>query len=220
MISYSFSKLKFFPNTFSSLFFLSLLILFLFACKSNDEKQDYIKEINTQRSKKDAFFKYSDDSPLSFEKKSVFSGLNYFKIDPAYKVSASVEWIENPEMLYLQNSIGEEMRVYPYARLSFEIEGQRMSLLAFRHFDLWMYFRESGYVFLPFKDKTNNELTYSMGRYIDIELKNGEESEVFIDFNKAYNPFCAYNENVVCPYPPVENHLDVKVPAGEKKWED
>jgi uncharacterized protein (DUF1684 family) len=72
------------------------------------------------------------------------------------------------------------------------------------------------YLFCPFKDKTNGNQTYGSGRFLDFEEKDLEN--MVLDFNYAYNPYCAYNSNYSCPIPPFENHLDVEVLAGEKNW--
>ena len=72
------------------------------------------------------------------------------------------------------------------------------------------------YLFIPFKDRTNTITTYGSGRYIDIDIP--EESIVIIDFNEAYNPYCAYYDRWSCPLVPFENHLDIHIYAGEKKY--
>jgi len=74
------------------------------------------------------------------------------------------------------------------------------------------------YLFLPFKDATNGDSTYGGGRYIDIRMSEINNNTLTIDFNKAYNPYCAYSDGFNCPVPPLENHLEVALEAGERKF--
>lgn len=74
------------------------------------------------------------------------------------------------------------------------------------------------YLFIPFKDHTNGEETYGGGRYIDLKTGDIQNGKVTIDFNKCYNPWCAYSDGYNCPIPPVENHFELEIEAGEKMW--
>nr|MCU0394110.1 DUF1684 domain-containing protein [Thermoflexibacter sp.] len=97
-----------------------------------------------------------------------------------------------------------------YAYAHFEIDKQKLQLTIYKSMDRV----SKGVLFLPFKDQTNGEETYSAGRYVEVKNNNG--SSIIIDFNKAYSPYCAYNETYSCPLPPKENHLNVKILAGER----
>jgi uncharacterized protein (DUF1684 family) len=84
------------------------------------------------------------------------------------------------------------------------------------HVDLILYQHDTGDFFIPFKDKTAPTETYGGGRYLDLPLKNAKNNQLRVDFNLAYNPFCAYNEDFACPIPPAENTLPIRIEAGEK----
>jgi uncharacterized protein (DUF1684 family) len=159
------------------------------------------------RSRKDEFFKYSHRSPLPQELQHDFAGLDYF--DPAEDLVFTV----TPQPgdgaeLTIDTSDGQQ-RVYRRAAVaSFEVMGEPVSLALY----------DSGHpgYFLPFRDATSGKGTYGAGRYLDIEPNS--DGTVTIDFNLAYNPFCAYNDAYSCPLPPVENWLQVPIEAGEKDF--
>lgn len=148
---------------------------------------------------------YDVNSPA----KKNFKGLNYFPVNPAFRVKAKI--IKNPELekvkiLTYQNILKTFVR---YGFLEFEINGVKCRLTAFKMPEQI----ESKKLFVPFKDKTLGNETYSAGRFLDVE-EEGEECTV--DFNLAYNPLCSYNPNWNCPLPPKENELNIRIEAGEK----
>ena len=105
-----------------------------------------------------------------------------------------------------------------YAVLEFLLKDQPVKLTVYRSTALSGNPQYVDYLFLPFTDKTNGEDTYTGGRYIDLSVKDFANGMVIIDFNKAYNPYCAYSAGYSCPKPPDENKLDIKIEAGEKKF--
>jgi mRNA-degrading endonuclease RelE of RelBE toxin-antitoxin system len=150
---------------------------------------------------------YDVNSPA----KKNFKGLNYFPVNPAYRVKAKL--IKNPNMekvkiLTYQNILKTFVR---YGFLEFEINGVKCRLTAFKMPDQI----DSKELFVPFKDKTSGNETYSAGRFLDVEE---EGDECIIDFNLAYNPLCSYNPHWNCPLPPKENELNVRIEAGEKVY--
>ena len=106
----------------------------------------------------------------------------------------------------------------PYARLKFEIKGQPMQLTVYRSTRLATIPAYKDYLFLPFTDDTNGKETYGGGRYIDLREGDFKDNAVTIDFNKAYNPYCAFGAGYACPKPPDENHLSTGIQAGEKQY--
>ncbi len=148
---------------------------------------------------------YDINSPA----KKNFKGLNYFPVNPVYRVKAKL--IKNPAMeevkiLTYQNILKTFVR---YGFLEFEINGVKCRLTAFKTPDRL----DSKELFIPFKDKTSGNETYSVGRFLDA-IDEGDECT--IDFNLAYNPLCSYNPHWNCPIPPKENALNVRIEAGEK----
>ncbi len=170
-----------------------------------------MSELSEFRLAKDAFFRDAEQSPLSHEQQADFQGLTYYPEDPAYDVLAWVEPLDAPTPVTLITSRGTVQQFYRVAHLHFTLEGQPQQLTLFQH-------AEGQYLFLPFTDATSGTETYGAGRYVEVE-DGGTEDErqmVRLDFNQAYNPYCAYNENWVCPIPPAENRLTVPIRAGEK----
>lgn len=172
-----------------------------------------MSHISEFRAAKDEFFRDDEGSPLSPEQQADFSGLNYYPEDSAYDVLASVEPLDAPEPVTLITSRGTVQQFYRVGRLHFKMDGTLQQLTLFQ---------DAGgqYLFLPFTDATSGTETYGAGRYVEVEDggTEGERQMVRIDFNQAYNPYCAYNENWVCPIPPAENRLTVPIRAGEKTF--
>ncbi len=170
------------------------------------------EKIRIFREKRDLFFKEDSNSPLKESVKKKFKGLNYYPIDLKYAVIGSIEkYPTDPKPIYvkLPTNKEREKRYVKYGRFKFKLEGREYVLQIYRPLG-------SGDLFLPFKDKTSGVETYPEGRYLNIEPMPG--GKVLIDFNRAYNPFCEYNEKFTCPFAPKENWLDIEIPAGEKRF--
>jgi uncharacterized protein (DUF1684 family) len=167
----------------------------------------YIDTIEADRVEKDRFFRSSPYSPI--EDRANFSGLNYFPPDPAFRLELVLQEAEQVEELIIQTSTGDEQTYYRIGTVEFEIEGEPAKLAVYKsphHDDL----------FLPFRDATSGQETYGAGRYLEpAELGGGQ---LLVDFNLAYNPYCAYSEHYSCPLPPLENWLKVPIRAGEKGY--
>ena len=170
-------------------------------------------EIAEFRAEKDEFFRDSDQSPLTPEQQETFEGLRYFTEDPAYTVIATLAPADDDAPVTMVTSKGTVQTFLRVGRLHFTIDGQPAELTLFQD-------SEGQSLFLPFSDATSGAETYSAGRYVEVEAlgKRGGEQRVGIDFNLAYNPYCAYNEDWVCPVPPAENHLGVAIRAGEMNF--
>jgi uncharacterized protein len=159
------------------------------------------------RKEKDDFFANHPNSPLTPEQKANFKGLSYFPENPALRLEIHVEPFAKQEQVQMPTSTGEVKSYTRRARFGFEVEGKPA--------ELTLYNSPSG-LFLLFVDSLSDSETYGAGRYLEPEeLPNGK---ILIDFNLAYNPYCAYNDMWSCPIPPAENRLDVPIRAGEKKF--
>ena len=105
-----------------------------------------------------------------------------------------------------------------YGELSFVLKGESFKLNVYRNIELSKKEEYKDYLFLPFSDATSGKESYIGGRYIDLRVPKGKS--IAIDFNKAYNPYCAYNSQYSCPIVPLENDLDIAIEAGVKKFHD
>ncbi|RME77496.1 MAG: DUF1684 domain-containing protein [Chloroflexi bacterium] len=167
----------------------------------------YIDTVESQRAEKDRFFQTSAYSPI--EDRGNFTGLNYYPVDPALRLELTLEPAEVQEELTIQTSTGDEQTYIRLGTVSFEVEGQPARLAVYKspHHDE---------LFIPFRDATSGQETYGAGRYLEpVDLGNGK---LLVDFNLAYNPYCAYSEHYSCPLPPLENWLKVPIRAGEKSY--
>lgn len=146
-------------------------------------------------------------------------GLQFFPVDTAYCTTVRVERIYEAPWFAMPTSgkISKTFRVY--ALLHFSVNGVPVKLNVYQSQQLMQSDAYKDYLFIPFTDLTNGEQTYENGRYIDLLTGDLEKEVCYIDFNKAYNPYCAYVSNVYnCPIPPAENHLGIPIKAGEKKF--
>jgi len=158
------------------------------------------------RSDKDENFRNSDESPI--KDKATFKGLNYYSFNKDYIIDFALEKAEKTETVDIKMTDGTTEKLILFGKIKGEFKDFTIALT--------IYQRENGDFFLPFKDKTAPTETYGGGRYLDLPLKNAKNNQLRVDFNLAYNPFCAYNEDFACPIPPAENTLPIRIEAGEK----
>ena len=158
-----------------------------------------------------------DKSPLDAKDLKEFKGLHFYEIDPDYIVQA--EFVRTPsESPFAMKTSTEVMKVYvKYGELYFNLKGKDFKLNLYQSQELAKDPEYFDYLFLPFTDLTNGRSTYGGGRYIDFRMP--DSNEVTLDFNKAYNPYCAYSGNYSCPVPPKENDLPIEIIAGVKAFE-
>ncbi|MDD4374469.1 MAG: DUF1684 domain-containing protein [Bacteroidales bacterium] len=177
----------------------------------------YLDEIQSQRFKKDKYFKDLETSPLLPEHIDDFRGLEYFKTDTTYrKITKFTKAIATST--FTMPTTTNRLPVYrEYGKLSFTHNDTTFVLTAYQNMDLFTKDSTNNGLFIPFKDFTNGLTTYGGGRYLDIEIP--ETDSILLDFNTAYNPYCAYNHRWSCPIPPDENHLQTSILAGEKKFD-
>jgi uncharacterized protein (DUF1684 family) len=170
------------------------------------------EKLKVFREKKNQFFKEDSQSPLKEADRKRFKGLIYYPIDLKYAMVGTIERHPTelkPVYINLPTSKGKEKKYVKYGRFRFKWEGKEYVLQIYRPLG-------GGELFLPFRDKTSGKETYSEGRYLYIEPMPG--GKVLIDFNRAHNPFCEYNEKHICPFAPEENSLDIPIHAGEKRF--
>ncbi len=187
-----------------------VLIIIVMSIGFGDQayEDQVLEEIEERRS----FLKNSAESPFrQFDEPYVEP--QYFEIDPKYRVNARVERLKDRSMVQLADSDGDTAPYTKYAWLHFSLEGQRLKLLVLKP----VGYGDADYYFCAFADETSAVETYGAGRYLDIEI--GKSDKTVLDFNLAYNPYCAYVDGYTCPLPPRENLLAVAIRAGEKMVE-
>ncbi|GAB3425209.1 DUF1684 domain-containing protein [Niabella aquatica] len=145
--------------------------------------------------------------------------LQFFTIDETYKVNARFEYVKKAPWLALPTSNGKTKMYRQYGKLYFVLDGVPQILYAYQSQDLIQNPQYADHLFLPFTDATTGKESYETGRYIDLKISDIRNDTLVIDFNKAYNPYCAYvSGRYSCPVPPKENRLKAAVKAGEKKY--
>ncbi len=200
--------------------FLTTIFLLFVATIPAAEGEDCLdlkvqeKRVLEWRKERDTFFKTHQRSPLSPKEKRNFKGLKYYPFNPKYVFCGQIErnifHINNPKYYatFLTNK-GTNKRYIRYGTFHFKLDGKEYSIEIYKSI-------LSDNLFIPFKDKTNGKESYDGGRYIDAEILQGYK--MVLDFNMAYYPSCAYNDNFICVLPPRENTLDVEIRAGEKNF--
>jgi uncharacterized protein len=162
-------------------------------------------ELEQFRAQKDTFFKTHPHSPLLPEQQETFEGLRYFPENPALRLVVPIEEFTDKDRITMQTSTGDVREYARYGRLRFSVDEQVVALTVYA---------DDGAYFLPFADALAGEETYGAGRYLEPELLG--DGQFLIDFNLAYNPYCAYNDEWSCPITPIENRLRAPIRAGEK----
>lgn len=178
----------------------------------------YVDSIQTERFAKDREFDKKETSPLNDTSIRLFRGLKYYPIDSKYRVKAYFEVDTTAPSFKMKTSGVREPEYRKYGVLHFKLNDTIQQLTVYQNIDYLKKNPNSDYLFVPFKDLTAPEFTYGGGRYLDLEFPKSDS--VTIDFNKVYNPYCAYDGRWSCPIPPVENHLSTYIKAGEKKFHD
>jgi uncharacterized protein (DUF1684 family) len=171
--------------------------------------QEYIEKINKERVAKDELFRTGPDSPI--KDKDSFHGLHYFKVNPAYRVKATISpYMQDDKELIIPytDSTSEKYERYGYAH--FQINGQDHKLLLLKN---------EGVISVLFRDETSGKETYGGGRYLDYPVSEVKNNTLILDFNNAYSPYCAYQPEFACPVPPAENTLQIPLWAGEQTEE-
>lgn len=172
---------------------------------------EYTTELDTERRMKDRFMAGHPESPFVAERVPGFQGLRYFPIDPKYKVPARLDRIDPPAEAFLRTNRDGQAEVRYLGDLVFEVGARSLRLR--------VYHAGAGVgtsVFIPFRDATSGKESYGPGRYLTLELTEDDAYE--LDFNRAFNPYCAYTDAYECGFPPAENDLPVAIRAGEQAW--
>lgn len=193
----------------------AVLALAAAACSSNPsvpaDDAAVVQEIEAYRADRDKYMREDPESPIPPARKDVLLPLRYYPPDPAFSVPAVLNVSAGARpVMEVPTSKGVPRRVELVGTLEFTLKGQKLTLGAFVEEGT----RQISSLFVPFADLTTGTETYPAGRYLD--LHPTATGIYTIDFNKAYNPFCAYNNSYECPLPPPSNRLGLPITAGEK----
>ena len=194
---------------------LKYIILFIFFISCTQKKAAEIGE-TVYQIEQNNIFKDASRSPLKSKDLKQFEGLDFFSFDSTYVVKASLKRTPDAEWFNMKTTTQRLSKERIYGIVSFELQGKLFELNIYQGEENLLSEDYKDYLFLPFLDNTNGESTYSGGRYINLRIPEGDVME--IDFNKAYNPLCAYNEKYSCPIVPRVNYLDLKIEAGVKAF--
>lgn len=197
----------------SQTLFLLLGVLF-FGCEQKKQallgETDFQRELNSE-------FKDASKSPLKSKDRDKFKGLDFFTYDSTYVVEAEFKRTEGEKPFKMRTTTGLLPEYIKYGEITFELENEAFTLNVYQNQELLNEEGFEDYLFLPFLDDTNGDESYGGGRYIDLRVPDG--NHLTVDFNTAYNPYCAYNEKYSCPIVPRENYISVAVRAGVMNWE-
>lgn len=190
------------------------LVLFVLASFSSKAQSAYEKEIENHQETLNEEFRNLDESPLNSKDFKKFKNHKFFPINESYKVEAKFIKKEKPLFYQMKTSTARIADYDVYGIAEFEMNGQKFSMNIYQSHRLRKMEEYKDDLFLPFTDLTNGEETYGGGRYMDLSIPTGDT--IVIDFNKAYNPYCAYSYKYSCPIPPIENDMNIRVEAGIK----
>ena len=175
-----------------------------------EDQSTWARALARFRAEKDGFFRTSLDSPFHGDIES-FHTLNYFDPDPSSRCEAKLQRFAEPNSIMLATSKGTRQLFNRVGYFDLNIAGAQVRITTYQSAG-----RDDPNLFLPFRDGTSGKESYGAARYLDLEVEHNDE--YVVDFNYAYNPYCAYSEDYVCPLPPQENWLKVQIRAGEKNY--
>ncbi len=192
-----------------------IFCLFLLSSQSGFA-QSYADDIIAYRKQ---YVKELLDDARSPIKPSQAKFLDFFQPNEKYSVIADFAASPGSKPFLINTHSGKQRPYKEYGLLKFKISGQDLVLHIYQKVDFINDTAHKDDLFLPFNDKTNYETTFAGGRYIDLKISDIKDGKLLLDFNKCYNPYCAYADGYSCPIPPKENYLEIEIPVGEKMFQ-
>lgn len=182
--------------------------------KYTPEQVHYISEVQKFRQDKDNEFRTSESSPFNYKGKVHFEPLKYYDINPDYVFKSRLTEYEKKDTVTVFGTKGEERKAVRFGFVTFSHDNKNYKM------NVYKGFTKGGeeYYSIWFTDKTTGDETYGVGRYLDFELNQDKNFLYTIDFNLAYNPYCAYSPAYSCAIPTKEDHVDLEIKAGEKRF--
>lgn len=201
-------------NTF---YILAALIL-ISACGKNytPEEREYISKVEQLRSEDNEWYRTDPNSPFNKKGKVEFHPLKYYDVDPSFVFTSKLYEYEEKDTVTVYGTKGEPRPTVRFGYIKFEKDGHEYRM----HVYEGNPGTETKYYSIWFTDKTTNNTTYGVGRYLNFKKVEDPDHLYTIDFNLAYNPYCAYTSNYSCAIPTKEDHIDLAIEAGEKKFHD
>ena len=187
-----------------------------------------LNENALHRAEVDSFFRFDDDSPFRRDTTIRFEGLKWFPVNPRFRVTSALNRYEQPETVTVMGTKGEERRQLRYGYFAFKLPDEqgavrplRINVYKFTPSDSLRYLRYRDNLSVWFRDRTSGRDTYLVGRYVEVGNENPDpRHEYVLDFNKAYNPYCAYSAMYSCAVPRKDDSLDIALHVGEMKYHD
>lgn len=195
---------------------LSCIVVYLIMFMGCQSQKKSIRSNSEFQKVQNEFFKDASTSPLKSKDLKTFEGLDFFPIDSSFIVKAKLFRTPNTTYFEMETTTERVAKERIYGILSFIINNQTFSLKIYQSESAIN--EDADYLFLPFLDDSNGDSTYGGGRYIDLSIPSFDT--LIVDFNKAYNPYCAYNDKYSCPIVPRENYIPLKVIAGVKRFKN
>lgn len=199
-------------------FFTVLILIIINSCSSADS--EYTKTIQLFQYELNTQYADASTSPLTQEDLATFKSLEFFDIDKNFSIEADFELTPYAPVFEMQTTTDRLPLYKKYGIAYFNLNGIKCELSLYQNQEYLTSLEYGNLLFLPFNDKTNGNTSYSGGRFIDIEIPKEGSKTIIIDFNKSYNPYCAYNHKYSCPIPPSENNLNVEIKAGVKAYKE
>lgn len=190
--------------------FLPLILFFsilLSSCASN-----YYGTITKYQSELKEEWDNPHTTPLKEDEKSNFKGITFFPVNDQFRIKAKFTKTENGKTIPFPTSANKIKHYKEYGKIDFQLNRKPFELTIYQSDPPIEGYENS--LFIPFTDDTNGITSYGGGRYLDIEIKDIQNNTLILDFNKAYNPYCAYSKYYNCPIPPSNNYLETEITAG------
>ena len=178
-----------------------------------EDTETWSRALMKFRREKDEFFKVGEGSPLPPREKESFSGLRYFAPEPSFRFEVRLRRYSNPVSVMMATSEGTRQLFNRVGYFEVSVGSKSTQVQGYQSAE-----RDDPSIFIPFRDGTSGKESYGAARYLDLLVEHDDNYAV--DFNYAYNPYCAYSEDYVCPLPPQENWLKVSITAGERKYHE
>ena len=202
-----------------SIVLLSLITLLSFeSCDQNNyddpEMKAYFDELMKERKEKDYSFQFENESPFNRDTSVSFKPLKYFKPNPDFIFKSKLYTYDVQDTVSVLGTKGETRPAILVGYLNLDYDGDIYKV------NIYKSFSRTGdeYYSIWFTDRTTGNTTYGVGRYLDFELNDDPEFVYTIDFNRAYNPYCAYSPLYTCPIPRKQDYIDLDIEAGEKNF--
>lgn len=189
---------------------LTGISFFIVACNGID--QAYLDSILAHRNSTNHTFFDAQTTPLDSSKFKSFTGLKFFEVNAAYKVTATLTKYADMPHFELPHSHNSTKPYKQYGKVTFILNGNEYELTVLEAVNKKPEYKN--FLLICFTDLTSGKETYQGGRYLDVAIP--DNNQLVLDFNLAYHPYCVYNGNYTCPIPPKENFINTKIDAGEK----